>query len=269
MYDSSAPLFKYVLSTLDILLVIMARIFGLTIMLPPLSGKSFPMGSKIGFSFIVATVIFTTNFTELYSISTYSDSFIKFGMLMALEFIVGFTIAFAMYMFFTVVFFAGQLIDFNIGFSMVSVSDPVSQTQAPVTGNFFYFVILVFFIQIGGLHLTLDTFFDSYNVLPIGSANLFSNANIPILIITSMSNYFVLGLRIALPITGTIMVINIALGILVKANPQMNIFVVGMPVKLIAGTVLLYFFIPGLEDMFLIIFEEGFILIKNIIKGMG
>ncbi len=268
MYDSSAPIIQATLASMDILMIIMARLLGFTIILPGLSGRSFPLISRIGFTFIISTMLYVSNYTTFYNVNTYTNTFIGFGMLLFLEFIVGFTIGFTIYMFFTIVFFSGQIIDYNIGFSMVSVTNPLTQTQAPVTGNFFYFIIVVFFIQTGAIHLVIDTLFDSYKIVPIGTSNIMSSGNTPYLIIKSMTKYFELGLRIALPITGVIMIVNIALGILVKANPQMNIFVVGMPVKLLIGLVLLLFFIPMLVDMFTLIFDEAYNLMKVIIRTM-
>jgi flagellar biosynthetic protein FliR len=90
-----------------------------------------------------------------------------------------------------------------------------------------------------GLANFMWAFMISFEILPIGSAYILGNQPIAQFIILQMTAFVVMGVQIALPIIGALTIINVALGVMVKAAPQMNVFVVGMPLKIIIGFFLL------------------------------
>ncbi len=161
------------------------------------------------------------------------------------------------------------MIDQAIGFAMASVVDPVSQTQVPITGNLIYYMMGVLFIRTGGLNSVIGAFLEAYKTIPIGGANFAFDQGLMQLLVELTSEYFSVGIRIAAPILGTVFIINVALGLLVKASPQMNIFVVGMPIKLLCGLVLLYIISPYLLQVYEGVFLLMFNAIGAIINGLS
>ena len=153
-----------------------------------------------------------------------------------------------------IIMFAGKIIDMDIGISMAQLYDPTTRMQVGIMGNFYYYMMMLLLI-ISGMHQYLvAAIVETYKVIPIGGVKF--GAGIYTAIISFMSDFFVIGFRIALPVFSAILMLNCVLAILAKVSPQMNMFVVGMQLKIFVGLVVLYFvmnLLPGLCDF---IFQE-------------
>ena len=240
-------------SQVDVLMLIFVRVIAFFLFLPVISGQNVWMLGRIFLALCVAVALFMSGaVTTVYLI----DSPFGYVYLILLEFMVGMAMGYVLFAVFNLVFFSGQLMDFQIGLMMVNVLDPMTQIQVPITGNLFYFAILAMLVATGGLHAFLFTFFYSYQVLPIGTAIVVGNSDVAWYLVILLVQTVVLALRISMPIFGTMMVINGALGIMVKTVPQMNIFVVGLPLKLIIGIILLWLVMaPNMNVMFWQMFD--------------
>ncbi len=252
-------------NNIDLLLLIAVRIFGLLMIIPVLSGEYIPTMGKVALSVAIAFLLMTSNVVTQVN---YDNNVAGYIILLVREFLVGFTIGVVVYLVFSVAYFIGQLIDYQIGFSMVSVFDPIMQIQVPIVGNLLYLMMGIFLIQAGGLYAFISAIFYSYKVLPPGTAEIIGNGNVVYYILSIITNYFVIGVQVALPLVGTVLIIDIALGLLVKAVPQMNIFVVGMPLKLFIGLIVFYLIMPIFYDVYDLLFNESYRAVVNIIKGM-
>ncbi len=253
-------------SSIDIFLLLVVRMLGFIVIIPVLAGSNIPMNAKVGFSILMAYLLFATN--KVVDIS-YTNSVLGYGMLMVEEFFVGFTIGFTVFCFFSVMYFVGQLIDMQIGFSMVSVFDPVSQIQVPIAGNLLFMIMGILLIEMGGLHAFIQVLFYSYELLPIGSAFILGNEHSATTLLAILATYFVIGLQVSMPIVGATLIIDIALGLLVKAVPQMNIFVVGLPLKLLLGLMVFYIIFPIFYDVYDNLFSQAMENIIKLVKGMA
>lgn len=256
MNFDDANILAFLYSNMDVFLVIFMRIIGFIIIVPVISINSIPIYVKVSFAFFLSFIVFT--FGNYNFIPEYS-SFIGFSFVLIEEFIVGIILGFVIYTVLSIMLFMGQLVDFEMGFSMTNVFDPLTQIQIPITGNLFYYIAAIFFIISDGLNTFIAGLFFSYQVVPISSAILYSNYNLFASMINLVSNYFMLGLQISLPIIASIFIVNIVLGILVKAVPQVNVFVVGIPLKLIIALIILYIISPIMS----LIYENLFDLMSN------
>ena len=234
-------------SNIDVFMVVFVRVLGFMIVLPVMSGQNIPMQVRLILSLSLAFLVFMANSVVL---PPYGLNVISFAMLLMQEFLVGLVLGLVVMMIFSMFHFVGQLVDYQMGFSMVNVMDPFSNQQTPITGNLYYMIISLFFVTQGGLHLVLRAMFESFGVLRLGEAVVLTNQNLPQIIMNIIINYFRIGFNIALPIIGTLIIVNFILGILVKAVPQMNVFVVGMPLKVFIGLILVYITIPFLTSAF-------------------
>ena len=250
---------------IDIFLVIFVRILTFVIVLPVLSGSSLPNMAKVMFSLAFAFMLFSTGQVEAIA---YDGSVPGFVFVLIQEFFVGFTIGFVVYLIFNTIYFAGQLIDYQIGFSMVNVFDPQTQIQVPLTGNIFYFMMAALLVVSGGLHVLIAAMAYSFEVVPAGTEMLYENEALFMYIVGLLADFFIIGLRIAMPIAGSLILMDVALGILVKAVPQMNVFVVGLPMKLFVGLLILYLIVPNMVDMFNTIFDYSTRAADNAIGGL-
>ena len=252
-------------ANVDVFLVVFVRVMGFFIILPVMAGQNMPIYARLGLALGMALLAFTSGAVEL---PPYQFTLIGFGFLLVQEILIGLLIGFVVMMFFSLFHFVGQLVDFQIGFSMVSVADPFSQQQTPITGSFYYLIVSVFFVWSGALHAVIEAFFGSFGLLPIGEAQILGNPVLTFFVFEVIIEYFVFGLRIALPVIGTVIIIDIILGILVKAVPQMNVFVVGLPIKVFLGMIVIYLTLPLLQTAFGFVMNDVIATIWNIIGGM-
>lgn len=268
MFLESSPFFVMLYERIDVFILIFTRMIAVFVMMPIFAGRNVPNTAKAGMAFFISFILFFNNID--YEIQEVT-SFVQFVFLIAREFTIGYLMGFVVYLFFSVFYFAGQLLDYQIGFSMVNVLDPVSQIQVPITGNVLYWGATSLFIISGGLHVILDAIFYSYKAIPIGVlTNVFSK-NIIGHIIYLTSAYFGYGVRIAAPVVGTVLLVDVSMGLLVKAVPQMNVFVVGMPIKLLVGLVIFYIMVPTLDPIFTDLFgymsDSIYYIIEEIANG--
>lgn len=266
MNISSTLAFLEFFDSIDILLLIIVRNVGFFILLPIFSGSNIPNTTKVALAITVSYIVFMSGIVAPVS---YDPSTLSYFYLIVIEFLVGFIMAFAVYLVFMAFFMAGQLIDYQIGFSMVSVLDPITQIQVPITGNLIYMIVLLMLAQTGGINHIIGAFLNSFEVLPIGGAVILSNATLLDVIIDAIVNFFIVGVRISLPIMGTILIMDVALGILVKAVPQMNVFVVGMPIKLLIGLAVFIIIAPIFASIYDNIFSESYRNLINFRDGMS
>ncbi len=139
----------------------------------------------------------------------------------------------------------------ELGLSMAMEFDPTSNLQSTITANFLSHLFIIMFLMSDMHYFIIDALNESYKAIPIGGANI--DAGLYHIIVKYIVDYFVIALRIALPIFACVFVINIILGI---SAPQMNMFVIGMQLKIFVGLFILYMImgmLPGIVDF---IFEE-------------
>ncbi len=248
----------------DIYLLIVVRLLGFFVVMPIFGGANIPTITKIGFSVIVAGIILST---QTVGPIVYNDNIIAYILLVMKEIFVGLILGFTVYMVFSTLYLAGQLVDFQIGFSMVNVFDPVSQMQVPVTGNLYYFLVSALLVLTNSHYTIFRALFYSYKVVPIGGSTLLSNKVFETVLII-ISSYFVIAFKIALPIIGSILILDTALGLMTRTAPQVNIFSVGMGLKLLVGLTILFTTTDTLIPISDYIFNDVYKNLINIIEGL-
>lgn len=247
MNSDGAYILVDIFSNIDIYMLIFIRFIGLITVMPVIGGTGMPIMARLGLALIFAGIVYTSgNITDVY----YVDSVMGYMILMLKEFVVGWILGYIVYFMFNVTYFAGHLTDQQIGFSMANVFDPVTQTQVPISGNLYYFVFCALFITSGSYRTLIRTIFYSFKAVPLGSAVIVGNEKLVYLIMGLMGKFLVTGVMLALPIMGTILVVDVALGVLVKAVPRMNVFVVGMPLKVFIGLIAIWLIVPMFAQAF-------------------
>jgi flagellar biosynthesis protein FliR len=168
---------------------------------------------------------------------------------------------------FSALHIAGQIIDMQIGFGMVNVLDPTMNTQVPITGNFIYIMSTLLFLAMDGHHILISALFKSYSILPINGL-AFTDAMVNN-ITTIFSDVFIIGIKISIPVLAAALLAEVALGILSKTVPQMNVFVVGIPLKIGIGLLTLYVMIPIFVQIMGVTFDRMYGYIYLIIRSMA
>lgn len=266
MDSAGAVTLIQILSNADIFLLIFARMLGLISVMPVIGGSNVPVMARIGFCLILASIVFYSgNVTQ----AVYYDTIIGYGLLITKEILVGLIIGFSVYFIFSATYLSGFLTDQQIGFAMASVFDPITQTQVAITGNLYYFVMCMLFIVSNGHHLVISCITLSYKALPIGASFIFGNSGLFYVILRMTIRFFILGVTIAVPIIGTILIADLALGVLVKTVPQMNVFVIGMPLKVFLGLFAIWFIVPMFADVYSMLYREISVTIFDVMKVLN
>ncbi len=237
---------------LYIFILVLVRVTALFILTPIFGTKNTPSMLKVGLGAIIALIIVPTiTGGEVYQ----SLSLIAYAGIVIREFLVGLLLGFVTYMAFIALYVAGQIIDMQMGFGIVSVIDPQSGEQIPVIANIYNIIALLLLLSLNGHHMIITSIFYSYHVLPVGMLSftpyLLTN------IVGIFTQMFILGFTVAAPVIAVLFLTNVLLGILAKTVPQMNVFVVGMPLKIAIGLLMLAVLLP----MFPIIMD-------SIVNGM-
>lgn len=249
---------------LEYYLLILSRISSFMVVAPFFSQGNTPMRVKLGFAIFTSFLIYMLVPLEAATLSY--GSVIDFAGLVLKESIVGLLIGFAAFICNTILHFSGSIIDMEIGLSMAQIFDTTTNTQVGLTGTMYtYFVF--FLMLISNMHIyLLNTVVDSFKLIPIGEIRL--GDSMYSTMIGFLTTYFIVGFRIILPVFGTILIANCVLGIMAKVAPQMNMFSVGMQLKIIAGFVVIFATVSLLPSIANFIFEQMQHMVTGVIKGM-
>lgn len=250
----------FTIDNFEFMLLIFVRITGYLFTAPFFSLRNVPIRVKTGLSVFLTAILF---YSVPYAKPEYAGV-IGLAVLIIKEALAGAIMGLFANIAYQILAFAGQIIDMEIGFSMVSEIDPVTSIQTTITANFYgYLVLLVMFIT-NLHHYFLKAIIDSFQIIEIGKANF--NPNLYQLMVDFITDYFIIGFRIVLPIFAAILVVNAILAILAKIAPQMNMFVIGMQLKIFVGLIVLAMImelIPGVADF---IFNKMREMLQNSIQ---
>lgn len=150
---------------------------------------------------------------------------------------------------FEVVLMAGSLLDVHIGLSMVNTVDPNSKANTTITGNLLHYVALIIFFIVDGHHMLIKSLMESFITLPMGNGLL--HAETMSTLIEIIANYFAIGLKIAIPIVLIMIMTDVAMGHVSRAVPQINVMILGMPVKMLVGILAISVSLPIIIKLFI------------------
>lgn len=243
-------------------LTVFFRIIGFLIIAPLFSSRNVLSMIKAGLAMLISILVVPTMVdTPFLAIDS---SLLLFFVYAISEFLIGISIGFVATLFFDAINFAGQLIDMQMGFGIVNVMNPQTGTQMPVMGTFKYFLTMFFYLSINGHILLLNALIQSYQIIPLGNFNV--DLNLLNFIIYLTSNLFVIGLKVALPYVGALFATDFILGIIARTVPQMNVFMIGMPLKIGAGFILAIIIIPLYIYVLGAFFEQSFTDVYTLIR---
>ena len=242
-------------------MIIFVRISGIFIAAPVFGSRNFPVYAKAGLSLLLSFMMFPL----LYSAAiTIPSQLLTYGFILLGELLIGIIIGYVSSFVFSAVQMAGQLLDMQIGFGVVNVIDPQFGQQVPLVGNFKYILALLVFLATNGHHILLGALFASFTIIPVTTGGF--SAAITGIVVDMVFGIFVTALKISLPVFVALVLTDIALGILARTMPQMNIFIVGIPGKIFIGLFVLTLAMP----FYIAFLEVGFNdMYKDIYRLLG
>jgi flagellar biosynthetic protein FliR len=246
-----------------VLILVFVRMSSLFVVTPVFGRREMPAYLKIGFAFFCSYILVPL----LGDVQVEYSNLLSFAVIVGKEFLVGIIIGFVSFLVFSALYVAGQIIDMQVGFGMVNVLDPTMNSQVPLIGNFMTVLTTLFFLMVDGHHILISALFKSYSVLPI---NGFAFTEAMVNNITAVfSELFVIGFKISVPVIAAALMTEIALGVLSKTVPQMNVFIVGIPLKIGIGLLTLYIMIPVFLKIMTVTFDKMYGYIYLIIRSMA
>ena len=194
-------------------------------------------------------------------------SVIGFAVLIINEAITGLLIGFIANICNSIVLFAGTMIDMDIGLSMAQEFNPEMNTQVSITGNVYYYLTMLLLL-VSNMHLyVLQAACDSFHLIPVGGVTFVWDDMLAVMT-KYMVDLFVIAFRIFLPFFACMLVLNCILGVMAKVAPQMNMFSVGIQLKVLVGLVVLFLTIFLLPTVVQMLFDEVKILVISIVEGI-
>lgn len=256
--------FSFSYADLEYFLLILVRVSCFVFVAPFFSMNNTPRRIRVFFSIFVAYLLFLSiDRTEVVY-----ESVLGYALIVMKEALTGFLIGWGAYLCTTIAAFAGSIADMEMGLSMVSLMDPATKEQATFTGVLYQYMFTLFLIISGMYRYLLQALADTFTLIPINGA-VFRTEALMGSVITFLTDYITIGFRIILPIFCSMLLLNCVLGILAKVAPQMNMFTVGLQLKILVGLGVMFLTIrmlPGAADF---VFTEMKRMIVSFVEGMS
>ncbi|HOZ48095.1 MAG TPA: flagellar biosynthetic protein FliR [Candidatus Hydrogenedentes bacterium] len=252
------------IETLKLFVLVMVRFGGLVVAAPVLGSSNFPLIAKIGLVALTAMLITPT----LSALDTpLPEESIPFAALAVGEVAIGLIMGFVMTLVFAAIQVGGQVMDMQTGFGMMNVFNPALETQFPIFGFFFFIIAVLYLLMTYGHHLMIRAMVSTYQQIPIGG---FVARRALMLEITRWGRVmFIDGLMIAAPVAGSMLLAYITMGLLGRVVPQIHLFVVGFPLTIATGllvvALIINVYLSVLDGMFYRMFED----VETVIRGVG
>ncbi len=241
--------------------LILSRFVGLFIAAPVVSNPNVPKLVKIGICIFLSIIVF-----PFVTLNHEFNSSLSLATAILKEMAVGIFLGFFASLIFVAIQLAGQFIDYQMGLGIVNVIDPNSGVQVPLSGQFLYILGMLIFLAIGGHQLLIKGLIRSFSVLPLGEVVF--RRGITFLINDTFAKIIVIAFQISAPVVAAVFLAEMGYGIMSRAIPQMNILIVGLPLKIGLGGLFLFLMLPLFFWMMKREFFNIFMSIDNLFKLM-
>lgn len=215
---------------IEIFILIFLRVSAIMATIPVLGNRTVPLKVKGGLSVIVAFLILP--FVRHDPVSLGILSLIC---RMAGEVFIGIIIGFMGRLLFAGIQLAGQLVGFQMGFAIVNVIDPVTSSQVSIISQFQHLIAMLVFLAVNGHHVFLSAVAESYRIIP--PLGFHFTGPLAESIVQLSKNIFIVAIKMGAPIMAVLFFTSVGLGLIARTVPQINIFIVGFPLKIAVGLI--------------------------------
>ena len=228
-------------------LFVLLRVGALIMFFPIVGSGQVPGRIKVGLILFVSIAVFpVVRATPMHD----PKSLFELVVNLFSEITIGLAVAYSARLMFTAVQIAGTVVDFQMGFGVVNVIDPQTETQVSVTAQFQNILAILFFLALDAHHIIIGAIVESFFLINPFQIN-FSTFT-PEIILLLFKATFVTAVKIAAPIMAILFFISVGLGLVARTVPQMNVFIVGFPLQIGVGL-----FMVGLSMSFFSIVVQG------------
>ncbi|MDD6038405.1 MAG: flagellar biosynthetic protein FliR [bacterium] len=255
--------YTFSLISFEYFVLILVRVASFVAVAPFFGMTGVPNRVKTGLSAFLALLLFSS----MPRVAVTYSGMLEYGIIVLKESITGLVLGMSANVCTYIVGFAGHMIDLEIGLSMAQEYNPMTRTQESTTGNFYYYVVLLLLLASNLHHYVIRALADSFQLIPVNT-QLFDWGRMVEHALTYVTDMLILGCRLMLPVFACMMTLNCILGIMAKVAPQMNMFAVGIQIKVLAGYIVLFVSISLLPRMAELIGSEIKTMMQLMIRGM-
>ncbi|GAA0331919.1 flagellar biosynthetic protein FliR [Bacillus carboniphilus] len=242
-------------------LLIFIRVTSFFLVVPLYSYRTIPTIHKVGFSGFLTLIMYFSVDKQLPVIEEH------FFLLLIKELMFGLLLGLVAYIILAAIQIAGGFIDFQMGFAIANVMDPQTGAQSPLMGQYFYTITLLFLLAVDGHHLLLDAIFYSYEFVPLAQETLpLGKSELALFITKSFALMFLIAFQMSLPVVACLFLVDVALGITARTVPQLNVFVVGLPLKIGVSFIFIILTFGGLMLVVSSLFEQMFRTMRGLME---
>lgn len=256
--------YSFTYGNLEFFILIFMRVTSFVFIAPFFSMNNTPRRIRIVLSFFISYILFNimphdgVEYTSLFG----------YTLIVLKEVLTGLIIGFGANLCMMIVNFAGHMADMEMGLSMVSIFDPATRSNVTISGVYYNYTIMLMLILSGMHRYLIKALVETYTLIPI-NGQIFHINRLMDGVIEFMGAYVIIGFRICLPIFATMILLNAVLGILAKISPQLNMFAVGIQIKVLTGLGILFFSSVMLPDAANFIYEQMKRMVVTFVEAMS
>jgi len=251
MLSLASSLTDLAVEKIELFILALIRIATIIFLLPAFSQTTVPSTVKAAISLLLAILVFP----QMPLISfTIANSPVFFFMIVLEQVFIGLMIGFAASFLWYFIVMGGEWIARDIGL-MQGTMNPFTEFQSDVFSILLVILLIVLFLATGGHYFFIRILFESFQYIPIGNFVWDTRSFAAILILLSASS-FVVAFQFAAPVMGALFLCTVSLGLMNRVMPQLQVWILGIPVKVFMGVIILIYSLPLMVQLFNVNFEQ-------------
>lgn len=228
---------------------------------PVFGSRSVPVRVRIILT-LVLTLVVAPHLPALPAVDVFSSR----GLLISVhEILIGLTMGFSLQLIFAAFVMAGDYVANAMGLGFASMVDPVNGVNVPIVSQFLLIVVFLLFFAFGGHMLLIEVLIASFVAVPVGLPDI--DPERALAVAAWGGHMFGLAVLVSIPVVASLLLIYVALGVMTRAAPQLNIFSVGFPLTIFAGFVALVLALPAVGDRFSTALLMGIELSRTLLES--
>ena len=224
--------------------LIAMRMSGFIFLNPVLGRRNIPSIAKTGLALVLSVLIYTAEGGGASDCTV--DSSLEFAVLLLKEFAVGFLLGFIMELMDMIFTFAGTVMDFQMGISMAQVYDPQSGVQISLTGKILQIYYMLIFFAVDGHLVLMRILLNAGELVPYGQVAISTNA--AEMAMEIFYDCVILAVKLSFPLIAFEFILEIVVGVLMKINPQVNIFILSIQLRLLCGFIMMIILVDPINS---------------------
>jgi flagellar biosynthesis protein FliR len=256
---------EFTVLQIELWLLVLIRISVMVFLLPIIMTSSVPARFKAGLAFFLSIIIFPTIPASTIVIPT---NIVAYVLLALREIYIGAVLGFASTFVVAGLRFGGSWVDSETGFNMMQIMNPMAEEDDTPLSHLIFILFILILLSTGGYAFYLRAISESFALIPLALAKPASGEMISIFARMS-SEAFLLGMKIASPVVATLFISSVGLAIIARIMPQMNVWMVGMPMKIALGSATTIFALPLMLKAFLTEQEKLHVYWITLMHAMG